>query len=320
VSNENKLISILEGQNEKLQSGLMNIQSNLAESVSINYEALKQFEIIKQDFRTLVEDSQKITTEVANLDNKISGTKDKTDVMAKVIEKVSELLRVIAGISDQTNLLAINAAIEAARAGESGRAFAVVANEVKMLSLQTKKNADDIKNAIEEITEQSSLVGQSMDDSTHFCKEIRAVVETFYDKLDATNQVNQKSINQVTGTNDRIFMSLAKLDHILWKVNTYLSVIKDEEMFKFVDHKNCRLGKWYYQGDGKTNFSHLPSYKRVEAPHAVVHTNTKNIFELFPVNDEDFEKLSTSLKEMEKGSEGVFDMLDKILEEKKSSY
>jgi hypothetical protein len=51
---------------------------------------------------------------------------------------------------------------------------------------------------------------------------------------------------------DSIFMSLAKLDHVLWKVNTYLSVNMNEPAFDFVDHHNCRLGKWYYEGDGKT--------------------------------------------------------------------
>jgi hypothetical protein len=54
------------------------------------------------------------------------------------------------------------------------------------------------------------------------------------------------SINTVN-----VFMSLAKLDHVLWKVNTYLSVSKGEPAFDFVDHHNCRLGKWYYEGEGK---------------------------------------------------------------------
>ena len=81
-------------------------------------------------------------------------------------------------------------------------------------------------------------------------------------------------------TADRVFMSLAKLDHVLWKVNTYYSAATKEEQFKFVDHHSCRLGKWYYEGDGKDNFSKTSSYSKLEKPHAVVHNGTNKVFSL----------------------------------------
>lgn len=57
----------------------------------------------------------------------------------------------------------------------------------------------------------------------------------------------------------------------------------------FVDHHNCRLGKWYEQGDGKQIFSSPPSFRHMEHPHSEVHNNTMRIFELLKDNPDQSE-------------------------------
>ncbi|MEA3553424.1 MAG: CZB domain-containing protein [Campylobacterota bacterium] len=112
-------------------------------------------------------------------------------------------------------------------------------------------------------------------------------------------------------------MSLAKLDHVIWKVNTYLSVAKREPAFKFVDHKNCRLGKWYSEGLGKRYFSETPSYSQLDRPHSIVHNGTHHVFETISKDgDLDYGTLLKSFKEMEDASGDVFKLLDKILHER----
>ncbi|MCX6076213.1 MAG: CZB domain-containing protein [Campylobacterales bacterium] len=111
-------------------------------------------------------------------------------------------------------------------------------------------------------------------------------------------------------------MSLAKLDHILWKVNTYYSAVTKEEQFKFVDHHNCRLGKWYYEGDGKESFSHTSHYSKLESSHATVHNGTHKVFDLMVHENVDLRQMVSAFEEMEKGSTEVFATLDQILHDK----
>lgn len=311
------VIEILRQENLQLKSGLANVQTNLADSVAVNVENIDNCREIEDHCARLAEESESIRTETGCFSSAVSEMRtlvEQTDTQLMGIHKFVELIQKVAA---QTNLLALNATIEAARAGDAGKGFAVVAGEVKALSRQTQEAVGSIGESIEEILSNSRSVAERMRDLDQRSHQINETVSAFNDRIHETTEKNRDATRRVTGANDRIFMSLAKLDHILWKVNTYLSVLDGKPTFKFVDCNHCRLGKWYHEGDGRLSFSGTPSYRHLQQPHEAVHEATRKVFRMLESGIESGDPaIAESLSDMEVGSQGVFDYLDNMLSEK----
>jgi methyl-accepting chemotaxis protein len=138
-------------------------------------------------------------SQVGQSQRSITGLADEVADASQIIveldahaQKISGILATISGIAEQTNLLALNAAIEAARAGEQGRGFAVVADEVRVLSRRTHDSTDEIQQMIETLQQTTRRAVGGMETS-------RQLAGTSVEDAEAAN-LSLGRINQAIGS------------------------------------------------------------------------------------------------------------------------
>ena len=239
-------------------------------------------------------------------------------------EEITGILGMISEIADKTNLLALNASIEAARAGEHGRGFAVVADEVKNLAASTITATDDIRKVVNTFQHETEAMQKNSSEMLEMANEVQHSMASMSGNFNEFAQKAQATYKSVDFAHDICYATLVKVDHMIYKQKAYKSfhagTDNTDSQSVLVDHHNCRLGKWYYEGAGRETFGNLIAFKELEEPHSEVHKAGHAALDLL---SQDWEKdkllLDSILRnyhQMEQASDRVMDRIDAMITEK----
>ncbi len=172
---------------------------------------------------------------IGSLATQVEKSVDMIKSLEQNSQDIGSVIEVIRNISEQTNLLALNAAIEAARAGEQGRGFAVVADEVRTLAQRTQESTQEIQDTVNALQQGTQNAVKSMEESG---KEAVHTVEQSSATGEALDSV-LSTINKITAMNSQVAVAIEQQSTVTADISANVTAISDSSEITYEAAKNA---------------------------------------------------------------------------------
>ncbi|MEL0655195.1 methyl-accepting chemotaxis protein [Pseudoalteromonas issachenkonii] len=210
VSQTHSSLSMYDDQSKRTDSVASAINQFSATSMDISNNAESASQLAKNADEHSTQNQEALSHSVATI-HQLSGNMEKAQQTINSLNthtaSIGQVLEVIKGVSEQTNLLALNAAIEAARAGEAGRGFAVVADEVRQLAHRTQQSTQEIEDTVSQLQKGSNLAVElmktSLQDSEKSVQQADAVGNLMSHVIQAIKQINDANHSVASATDEQ---------------------------------------------------------------------------------------------------------------------
>jgi len=278
------------------------LSDKITDAADLSNESMSKTEMIVNDLHDVI--------------SLIAQSKDAITNLASRSVEVNSVVQLITDITEQTNLLALNAAIEAARAGEHGRGFAVVADEVKKLAERTQKATTEISLQIKTLQQEIDDIHGNSERMNDLAQNAETTIKSFESVLGQLNKENNQVAAETKKVENALFGNLVKIDHIVFKSDAYSAFYLGDRTKTFEDANHCRLGRWY-EGKGKELYGSTPSFKDLDKPHHEFHDKIIHIMGILKdkLEHQKREEVIRGFSESEEMSNKVFKAIDTILKD-----
>ncbi|WP_232428142.1 methyl-accepting chemotaxis protein [Photobacterium marinum] len=200
---------------EEMSATASDVASNAAEASEFTHKTNSQV-VESKDVVT------QATTTVSQLVDEVEKTSDSITAIEKDTQEITNVLKVIGEIAEQTNLLALNAAIEAARAGEQGRGFAVVADEVRALAARTQESTGEIEQTLNNLRNGSNDAITAMDTTKSTCEKSAETTSLVARDLDTISE----SVNHMNDLNTQIATAAEQQSSVAGEITQNMNEIR----------------------------------------------------------------------------------------------
>lgn len=270
--------------------------------------AAQESEASRKALESIVHGLGSMNTGVRNSASEVASLRSET-------RNIDGFVGLIDEVAKRTNLISFNAGIEAARAGDAGSGFAVIAQEVRSLAGRTGEATREIGNLIGGVQRKTGEIDSLIQGNAAQAEELSADAGEVLQRTSRLLELSQNSNAALAFAAILSEIELANLEELEIKLSVYriFMGISRATADEIPDETECRLGQWYYEGDGGFLFANVAGFKALEEPHREVHRQAREAVNFYHAGRH--KPAMEALAEMERNNIDVMSRLRLMLQQ-----